>query len=132
VDYSFNDGLRARRGAAARYADLHEEFARLFPSLSNVGFDSVWSGSVDMSLNGSPSVGSIGRHGNIFYGIGFSGHGVNLSSVCGRIIADLVAGAGAQWAWLPFVNRLPPYIPNEPFRWLGVEAGLAYTRWVEG
>jgi len=30
------------------------------------------------------------------------------------------------------VNRLPPNIPNEPFRWLGIEAGLLYTRWVEG
>jgi gamma-glutamylputrescine oxidase len=132
VDYSFNDGMRARPGAAGRYADLHGEFARLFPSLSDVGFESVWNGSVDMSLDGSPSVGSIGRHGNVFYGIGFSGHGVNLTSVCGRIIADLVVGAGAQRAWLPFVNRLPPNIPNEPFRWLGIEAGLAYTRWVEG
>jgi gamma-glutamylputrescine oxidase len=132
VDYTFNDGLRARAGIAARHADLHQEFARLFPSLAEVTFESVWSGSVDMSLDGSPSVGSIGRHGNVFYGIGFSGHGVNLSSVCGRIIADLVVGAGAQWAWLPFVNRLPPYIPNEPFRWLGIEAGLAYTRCLEG
>jgi gamma-glutamylputrescine oxidase len=132
VDYSFNDGMRARPNAAARYAELHREFARLFPPLADAGFESVWSGSVDMSLDGSPSVGSIGRHGNVFYGIGFSGHGVNLTSVCGRIIADLAAGAGAQWAWLPFVNRLPPYMPNEPFRWLGIEAELAYTRWVEG
>jgi gamma-glutamylputrescine oxidase len=132
VDYSFNDGMRVGPGAAARYADLHKEFARLFPSLSDVAFESVWTGSVDMSLDGSPSVGSIGRHGNVFYAIGFSGHGVNLTSVCGRIIADLVVGAGAQWAWLPFVNRLPPYIPNEPFRWFGIEAGLAYTRWEEG
>jgi glycine/D-amino acid oxidase-like deaminating enzyme len=132
VDYSFNDGMRARPNAAERYAELHQEFARRFPTLSDVGFESAWSGSVDMSLDGSPSVGSIGRHGNIFYGIGFSGHGLNLTSVCGRIIADLAVGAGEQWAWLPFVNRLPPYIPNEPFRWLGIEADLAYTRWAEG
>jgi glycine/D-amino acid oxidase-like deaminating enzyme len=132
VDYSFNDGMRPRPDAVARYAGLHGEFARLFPSLSDVGFESVWAGSVDMSLDGSPSVGSLGRHGNIFYGIGFSGHGVNLTSVCGRIIADLAVGAGAQWAWLPFVNRLPPHIPNEPFRWLGIEAGLRLTRWAEG
>jgi gamma-glutamylputrescine oxidase len=132
VDYTFNNGVRVRANADARYAGLHGEFVRHFPSLSEVGFESVWNGSVDMSLDGSPSVGAIGRHRNIFYGIGFSGHGVNLTSVCGRIIADLVAGAGAEWGWLPFVNRLPPYIPNEPFRWLGIEAGLAYTRWTEG
>jgi gamma-glutamylputrescine oxidase len=67
----------------------------------------------------------------IFYGVGFSGHGINLTSVIGRVIADLVADRGAQWAWLPFLNRLPPYIPNEPFRWLGIQADLAYTRFTE-
>jgi gamma-glutamylputrescine oxidase len=132
VDYSFNDGLRIGPDAVARYGELHREFVRLYPALSDVGFESVWAGSVDMSLDGSPSVGSIGRHGNVFYGIAFSGHGVNLTSLCGRIIADLVAGAGSQWAWLPFVNRLPPYIPNEPFRWLGIQAELKVTRWTEG
>ncbi len=131
VDYSFNNGVRDRPQAAARYAALHREFARLFPGLSGVGFESAWSGSVDMSLNGSPAVGVLGRHGNIFYGIGFSGHGVNLTSVFGRIIADLVAKNGEQWAWLPFLNRLPPYVPNEPFRWLGIQADLIYTRWTQ-
>jgi gamma-glutamylputrescine oxidase len=70
----------------------------------------------------------MGRFKNVFYGIGFSGHGVNLTSVFGRIIADLEAGRGEQWNWLPFVNRLPPYIPNEPFRWLGIQVALDYYR----
>ena len=131
VDYSFNNGMRTRAEAATRYAELHKEFARHFPALARVGFESGWTGSVDMSLDGSPSVGTLGRHRNIFYGIGFSGHGVNLSSVFGRIIADLVANRAEQWGWLPFLNRLPPYIPNEPFRWLGIRADLAYTRWTE-
>jgi gamma-glutamylputrescine oxidase len=84
-----------------------------------------------MSVDGSPSVGTLGRDRNILYGIGFSGHGVNLTSVFGRIIADLVADRGPQWERFPFLNRLPHYIPNEPFRWLGIQAGLAYTCWME-
>jgi gamma-glutamylputrescine oxidase len=131
VDYSFNNGVRLRSDSAARYSGLHREFTRLFPALAGVGFESTWAGSVDMSLDGSPSVGTLGRHRNIFYGVGFSGHGINLTSVIGRVIADLVADRGAQWAWLPFLNRLPPYIPNEPFRWLGIQADLAYTRFTE-
>jgi gamma-glutamylputrescine oxidase len=131
VDYSFNNGVRVRPDTAARYSHIHREFVRLFPALADVGFESAWTGSVDMSVDGSPSVGTLGRHRNILYGIGFSGHGVNLTSVFGRIIADLTADRGARWAWLPFLNRLPPYIPNEPFRWLGIRAGIAYTRWTE-
>jgi glycine/D-amino acid oxidase-like deaminating enzyme len=128
VDYSFNDGLRDRSDSARRYATIQCELGRIFPKLGGVDFETTWSGSVDMSVDGSPAVGAMGRFKNVFYGIGFSGHGVNLTSVFGRIIADLEAGRGEQWNWLPFVNRLPPYIPNEPFRWLGIQVALDYYR----
>ncbi len=128
VDYSFNDGLRDRSDSARRYATIQRELARIFPKLAGVKFENTWSGCVDMSFDGSPAVGVMGRFNNIFYGIGFSGHGVNLSSVFGRIIADLEGGRGEQWSWLPFLNRLPPYIPNEPFRWLGIRLALDYYR----
>jgi gamma-glutamylputrescine oxidase len=124
--------VRERPDAASRYAGLHREFERLFPALAGVGFETAWEGSVDMSMDGEPSVGTLGRHRNIFYAIGFSGQGVNLTSVFGRVIADLVAGRGGEWAWLPFLNRLPPYIPNEPFRWLVIRATLEYLRMTDG
>ena len=131
VDYAFNDGLRSPADAPRRHAALHAEFARLFPSLASVPFEVQWAGAVDMSLDGSPCVGSLGHANNIFYALGYSGHGVNLTSVFGRIIADLIAGERARWSWLPFLYRLPPYIPNEPFRWMGVNLGIDWYRWTD-
>ncbi len=128
VDYVFNNGLREPRNSSRRYEGLRAELGRIFPSLADETFESTWGGAVDMSLDQTPSVGQIGKYGNVFYAIGFSGHGVNLSSVFGRILADLVHGNNKQWAWLPYLNRLPLYTPNEPFRWLGVQAALAYYR----
>jgi glycine/D-amino acid oxidase-like deaminating enzyme len=128
VDYTFNDGLRTPAVAARRHRALHAEFARLFPSLADLPFEVAWAGAVDMSLDGSPAVGTLGRRGNVFYAIGYSGHGVNLTSVFGRVLADLVAGDREPWRWLPFLDRLPPYIPNEPFRWLGVRADIEWQR----
>jgi len=58
-------------------------------------------------MTAAPSVGCTGRHKNVFYAIGYSGHGVNLTSVFGRIIAELEAGR------------------EEPFRWLAAEAGIS-------
>lgn len=128
VDYCFNDNTAEPLAAERGYQRLQNELLRIFPQLTGVNFESTWSGVVDMSLDQSPAVGVMGKHDNIYYGIGFSGHGVNLTSLFGRIIADLATGGGEQWAWLPFVNRLPPYLPNEPFRWLGIEAALRYYR----
>ncbi|MGA2811039.1 MAG: FAD-dependent oxidoreductase [Candidatus Acidiferrum sp.] len=128
VDYCFNNGTAEPASAQQGYQRIHQELLRIFPALQGVPFETTWSGVVDMSLDQSPAVGVLGKYHNILYGIGFSGHGVNLTSLFGRIIADLATGSGEQWAWLPFVNRLPPYIPNEPFRWLGIESALRYYR----
>ena len=100
--------------------------------MASVPFEIQWSGIVDVSLDQNPAVGQMGRWNNILYGIGYSGEGVNLTSVFGRIIADLAAGKAENWKWFPFLNRQPPYIPNEPLRWLAVEADLAYTRLTGG
>ena len=124
VDYQFNNGLAEPRAIAQRYAGVHREFARRFPTLADVPFEACWNGLVDMSLDSTPAVGRLGRHRNVYYGVGFSGHGVNLTSVFGRATADLVAGDAAAWSWLPFLDRLPPYVPNEPYRWLGIETAL--------
>jgi len=128
VDYVFNNGLQEPAGAGKRFEGLRAELARIFPALEAQPFETTWSGAVDMSLDQASSVGQMGKHGNIFYAIGFSGHGVNLTSIFGRILADLVHGKTKDWTWLPYLNRATPYIPNEPFRWIGVQAALQYYR----
>lgn len=131
VDYVFNNGVRQPPNVEAHYQRLLAELSRIFPALSTESFEGKWSGSVDMSLDETPALGYMGKHGNIFYAIGFSGHGVNLASVFGLILADLVRGKGADWRWLPYLNRLPPYTPNEPFRWLGVHVALGYHQFTD-
>ena len=113
---------------AAHYDRLQAELNRIFPALGRQPFEVTRGGLVDMSLDETPAVGWTGKSGNIFYAIGFSGHGLNLTSVFGQILADLIRGKHADWQWLPYLNRLPPYTPNEPFRWLGVHTALGYYR----
>ncbi len=131
VDYLFNDGTPGSVTAGERHGALKAMLAELYPSLASVAFDAQWAGAVDMSLDASPSVGTLGAHRNIHYAIGYSGHGVNLTSVFGRILADLVGGNRDEWRWLPYLDRLPPYLPNEPFRWLSIRARLAAIRALE-
>jgi gamma-glutamylputrescine oxidase len=126
--YFFNNGDGDRNEPSRHYAHLQRELVRLYPALEGAAFEATWSGTVDWSLNESPSVGRTGKHNNIFYGLGYSGHGVNLTSVFGRIIADLEAGCEEPWKPYPFLNASLDYIPNEPFRWLGAKTGLAWYR----
>jgi gamma-glutamylputrescine oxidase len=126
--YFFNNGPGDPGDGAPHYTQLQRELARLYPALAGIEFEATWSGVVDWSLDESPSVGRTGKHNNIFYGLGYSGHGVNLTSVFGRIIADLEAGREEPWKQYPFLNASLEYIPNEPFRWLGARSGLAWYR----
>jgi|SRR5579883_13198 glycine/D-amino acid oxidase-like deaminating enzyme len=131
ADYEFNNGVEDPSRAETRYQGLRRELRRIYPMLESEPLEVCWSGAVDMSLDQTPSVGQIGKHGNVYYAIGFSGHGVNLTSVFGRILADLVGAKESEWQWLPYLNRLPTYMPNEPFRWLGVQFATEYYRFTE-
>jgi gamma-glutamylputrescine oxidase len=132
--YNFNSGASHESdatNAATHFAQLQRELVRIYPVLSGVDFEIGWDGIVDWSLDESPSVGCTGKYKNIFYGLGYSGHGVNLTSVFGRIIADLEAGRDEPWKQYPFVNNHLKYILNEPFRWLGAQAGLTWYHLTE-
>jgi gamma-glutamylputrescine oxidase len=128
--YDFNNDIGNAR-VASPVVRLQRELGRIFPRLAGSEFDVYWDGVVDWSLDAAPSVGTTGRHRNIFYGLGYSGHGVNLTSIFGRIIADLEAGREDIWKHYPFVNANLHYVPNEPFRWLATQSGLAWYRLTE-
>jgi glycine/D-amino acid oxidase-like deaminating enzyme len=123
--YAWNDGVAGRPDEKAVKL-LRNELSRLYPALRGVELETAWNGMVDMTLDWAPLVGVTGKQQNIFYGLGYCGHGVNLTFLFGRIIADLEAGRQQPWREFPFVNRNPPYIPNEPFRWIGIQAETAY------
>ncbi|HWS69508.1 MAG TPA: FAD-binding oxidoreductase [Steroidobacteraceae bacterium] len=124
--YNYNNGTSPPGAKSSHLSQLRRELERIFPRLAGIEIDVHWEGVVDWSLDASPSVGCTGRQRNIFYGLGYSGHGVNLTSIFGKVIADLEAGHGDEWKHYPFVNATMDYVPNEPFRWLAAESGLAW------
>lgn len=128
VEYFFNNGVAYRGDLRQGAALLRQELVRIYPKLAQVGFEKVWSGVIAVTLDQNQTVGVTGKHRNIYYGMGYCGHGVNLAFLFGRIMADLYAGEGAQWADLPFVKDRPLPCPPEPLRWVGVNANIEYYR----
>lgn len=63
---------------------------RLYPQLADVRIDYAWGGRIGVPLNRVPQLGRIAP--NVFYCQGYSGHGVNVTHLAGRIMADAVAG----------------------------------------
>ncbi|NQX88435.1 MAG: FAD-binding oxidoreductase [Halioglobus sp.] len=71
-------------------AVMRSRLRKIYPQLEHKRMDYVWSGKVGIALNRVPLLGRIG--GNVYYALGYSGHGVSLSHTCGEIMADAVAG----------------------------------------
>ena len=79
--YAFNNRASGAGELHSRVQQLQRELARIYPKLAGVEFAQSWEGVIDWSLDESPSVGCTGRQKNIFYGIGYSGHGVEVFGV---------------------------------------------------
>lgn len=118
-----NDSAAAKRGFAAVEQRLH----RYLPQTAGLPPSHRWAGPLGITMNRQPAIGVTGEHKNLYYAVGFSGHGVTLANVSGRVLADLYAGEDAAWADLPFVHGRLPYIPPEPLRWAGYHLVTAAT-----
>jgi gamma-glutamylputrescine oxidase len=68
---------------------------RVFPQLADVNIDSAWGGMLDITMNRAPDFGRIGN--NIYYLQGFSGHGVALAGMAGKLVAEAVAGQSERF-----------------------------------
>lgn len=110
---------------ARSFAALRATMARYFPPLAALEPAACWTGALDLTFDRAPSIGSTGPRGNVWYALGYSGHGLALGAQAGRVIADLYAGDHEAWRAYPFYQRRMPRIPPEPFRWIGYQA---YTR----
>jgi gamma-glutamylputrescine oxidase len=124
--YQFGNATayRAERNDSAERA-LRTMLTNYIPELADVPIAHRWSGPLDLTLVRHCAVGVMGDEKNVFYGVGYSGHGITLANLAGRVIADLYAGNHEPWRDKAFYMRRPAGIPPEPFRWLGYHA---YTK----
>lgn len=70
--------------------------------------DHAWGGPTAASLDFSPSVGVMGDHKNIYYGIGYN-EGVPSAQTGGKMIAELMAGEKNEFTGHFIINRKMPY-----------------------
>jgi glycine/D-amino acid oxidase-like deaminating enzyme len=75
---------------------LQEQLVSLFPGLADVGIDYVWGGTVDLTADRLPRA---GEHEGLFYSVGYSGHGVQMSVHMGEVMADLIGGKPTANPW---------------------------------
>jgi glycine/D-amino acid oxidase-like deaminating enzyme len=104
-----------QRSDAKSGAILKQSLAHVFPQLAGVEIDYCWGGLVDLTRDRYPRAGC---HDGIWYAMGYSGHGAQLSTHLGMIMADTMLGRadrnpmqGVDWPAVPGHFGKPWFLP---------------------
>ena len=76
-------------------AFVRRHMLRVFPQLEDLAIDYAWGGQLAITLNRAPHFGRLGP--NLYFAHGFSGLGVALTSLAGKLIAEAVAGSAERF-----------------------------------
>ena len=85
--------------AAYRRAESAGCDVALFPELADVRIDYCWGGMVDMTQDRLPRA---GERDGIFYSMGYSGHGTQMSTYMGAAMAEVLDGRADLNPWREF------------------------------
>ena len=74
---------------------MRKRMVRIFPTLADVKVSHAWGGYLDITMSRAPDFGRLAP--NVFYLQGFSGHGMTLTGLAGKLIAEAVAGTAERF-----------------------------------
>lgn len=104
-----------QRSGAKSGRILRAAMAGIFPHLAGVQIDYCWGGLVGMTRDRFPRA---GQADGMIYGMGYSGHGAQLSTLLGQVLADQAMGRtdtnpleGMDWPAVPALNGKPWFLP---------------------
>lgn len=88
VSYSGMDAFDTARATRKR-------MIKVFPQLADAKIEYAWGGYVDITMSRAPDFNRLAPH--VYYLQGFSGHGIALTGIAGKLVADAIAGQAERF-----------------------------------
>ena len=95
----------------------------IYPELADTRIDYGWGGTLAITMNRMPDFGRLSP--NVFYAHGYSGHGVPIATLAGKLLAEVISGTAERFDVMADV-------PSQQFpggtllRWPGLVAGMLF------
>lgn len=106
-------------------ASMQRRLAQSFPQLTATRIAHAWGGFVDITMSRAPDFGRL--HPNVYYLQGFSGHGVALTGLAGKLVAEAIAGQAERFdVYARLQHRAFP--GGRTLRTPALVLGMAYYR----
>ncbi len=107
VKYYSNDDIAPGNNKSVSQLII-KDLVDTFPPLAGIKVDYAWGGPTAGTLDFTASVGVMGDHKNIYYGVGFN-EGVPAAQTGGKMIAELMAGEKNEFTDHFIINHNMPY-----------------------
>lgn len=120
----FGGGENYRRGFPADIAAFVRPYMLgVFPQLADVSIDYAWGGALGISRTRLPHLGRLPP--NVFFAQGFSGHGISIGMLAGRLISEALAGTAERFDVLAKLPA-PAWPGGTLLRWPLLVLGMLY------
>ena len=103
---------------------VRKPMLEIYPKLADKRIDYAWGGTLAVTLNRLPHFGRLKNTG-IYFAQGYSGHGVAMATLGGKIMADAVAGESEN---MDLFGKIPtrPFPGGAWLRYPGLVLGMTY------
>jgi gamma-glutamylputrescine oxidase len=88
VAYSGRDAFNTAEATRKR-------MVKVFPQLADARIQYAWGGYVDITMNRAPDFGRVAP--NVYYLQGFSGHGIALTGIAGKLVSEAIGGQAERF-----------------------------------
>ncbi len=96
---------------------------KVFPQIKNIGIDFAWGGTLAVTQNRLPSFRRVGK--NILSASGYSGHGVAMATLAGKILGDAISGQAERFDVMSGLPQIK-FPGGDLLRWPLLVLGMTY------
>ena len=121
----FGGGENYRQNFPADIASfVRKPMLQVYPQLEGSRIDYAWGGTLAVTLNRMPHFGRLGNN-NTYYAQGYSGQGVAMATLAGKLIAEAIAGEAENF---DLFGKIPTrnFPGGDLLRWPGMVLGMSY------
>jgi len=124
----FRDVERDYSHRPSEYRSHYKLLTRMFPFLKGLRVTHGWGGRIGMTLSFLPSVGRTGKHRNIYYSMGYNGHGLAFSQLAGKMLAALMSDERSELTDNVLINKPILGIHSASITYVAANAYKAYFK----
>jgi len=96
---------------------------KIYPQLADTTIDYAWGGTLAVTVNRMPHFGRL--DGNAFYAQGYSGHGVPIATLAGKLVSEVISGTAERFDVMAALPT-PTFPGGTLLRWPGLVLGMLY------